>query len=103
MAKTVTISLPHDLTQAEARARLEKGLAEFRTSHASRLGQVQERWTDNTLDFDLHAAGQQITGKLDVLPHEVKLAVNLPWMLALLAQRFTKQVETEGRKMLEKK
>ncbi|HVT90276.1 MAG TPA: polyhydroxyalkanoic acid system family protein [Tepidisphaeraceae bacterium] len=103
MSKTISLSLPHDLTQVEARARIEKGIANARATYGSRLGEVQEKWTDNHLDFHVRAAGQQVTGRLDVLPHDVKLEVDLPWMLALLAGKFTQQVEQEGQKLLEKK
>ena len=44
-----------------------------------------------------------MTGRLDVLPHAVKLEVELPWLLAAFANQFRPQVEREGRRMLEKK
>jgi hypothetical protein len=103
MSKTISLSLPHDLTQAEARARIEKGVADLRKTFGSRVSEVEERWTENHLDFHVRAAGQEITGRLDVLPQQVNLAVDLPWMLGLLAGKFTQEVEQRGRKLLESK
>lgn len=100
MSRTISLSVPHNLTQAEARSRIQNEIASLRTVHAGKVTQVQERWTENHLDFDVRAMGQQVTGRLDVLPTEVKVSVDLPWILALLAGKFTKQVEQEGRKLL---
>jgi hypothetical protein len=100
MAKTLSLTVPHDLPPVEARARIQNQIAAMRTSHASRITQVHEKWTENHLDFSLHALGQQITGRLDILPDQVNLEVDLPWMLAMLAGKFTRQVEQEGRRLL---
>lgn len=103
MAKTFTMTLPHELTQDEARRRIEKGISDLRTSHGSKLAAVNERWTGNRLDFQVQAMGQNVAGRVDVLPEQIKIEVDLPWMFAMLASKFQKQVETEGRKLLEKK
>lgn len=103
MARTINLSIPHSLTQQEARDRIQKGITELRTAHASRLSRVEEQWIENHLDFNVHAVGQHVAGRLDVLPNEVKMSIDLPWMVALLAGKFVKEVETEGRKLLEKK
>jgi hypothetical protein len=100
ISKTISVSVPHDLTQDEARARIQNQIIALRASHGSKVAQVHERWTDNHLDFDLRAMGQQVTVRLDILPHEVKLAVDLLWMLVILAGKFTRQVEQEGRRLL---
>jgi hypothetical protein len=101
MAKTVTLTLPHNLTLVEAKARIQKGITDLRASHAARITQVEEQWNGNQLEFNLHAIGQQVTGRLDVLEQEIRLAVDLPWVLAMLAGKFRKLVEQEGRRMLE--
>jgi putative polyhydroxyalkanoate system protein len=101
VAKTLTLTVPHRLTQDEARSRIEKAIVNLRGSHASKLADVNERWSGNHLDFQLKALGQPITGRIDVLPSDVRLEVDLPWMLAMLSGRVRKQVEDEGRRLLE--
>ncbi len=103
MAKTITLTIPHRLTQDEAKARIEKGIGDLRRSYAAKIAEVDERWTANHLDFRLTAMGQPVTGRIEVEPQAVRLEVDLPWVLAVLAGRFRKQVEAEGRKLLEKK
>jgi hypothetical protein len=102
--RSLTLSIPHRLTQAEARARLQKGIAELRAKHGKNLGEIHETWTpppDHHADFRLSAMGQSITGQLDVEPDAVKLSVDLPWMISLFAEKLQPQIEAEGRKMLE--
>ena len=66
------------------------------------MSKLDEKWNGNHLDFNLTAMGQSVSGRVDVEPKDVKLEVDLPFMLAMLAGRFKKQVETEGRKLLDK-
>jgi putative polyhydroxyalkanoate system protein len=103
VSKTITVTLPHRLTQDQARQRIQDGIADLRRTHGSKLAGVQEQWTGNRLDFQLQAMGQHISGRVDVLPEHVRIDVDLPWMLAMLAGGFKQRVEAEGRKLLEQK
>ena len=101
--KTLTVSIPHNLTQQEARARLENGFADLRQKYAGKIADVNEQWTGNHMDLNLKVMSQQLTGRLDVEADLVRVEVDLPWVLAMFANRFRPQVEQEARKMLEKK
>jgi hypothetical protein len=101
--KSVTVSIPHKLSQEEARQRIVRGLAKLQTEQAAKLAQVQESWTGNHLDFSLSAMGQALSGRVDVDPDKIRLEVDLPWMLAMFAEKFRPRIEEEGRKMLEDK
>ena len=103
MSKTLTINIPHRLTQDEARTRLQNGIAELKTKHAAQLANVQETWDGNRMTFSLKAAGQNVSGRLEVLADAVRLDVDLPWLVAVFAEKFRPRVEEEGRKLLEKK
>lgn len=103
MNKTISISIPHRLTQEEARTRLQSGVADLRTKFAGNVTSVQETWTGNRMDFRLSAMGQAITGRVDVQAEAVKIDIDLPWLIATLAEKFRPKIEQEGRKMLEKK
>ena len=103
MIKTITISIPHRLTQEEARTRLANGLTELKQKYAGSVAGLEENWSGNLLSFRLTAVGQSITGRAEVLAEAVKLDIDLPWLLAMFAEKFKPQVETEARKMLEQK
>jgi hypothetical protein len=101
--KTITITIPHRLSQDECRARLQKGITDLKAQHAASIAQVAETWSGNQMSFKLTAMGQAITGRVDVQPSAVKLDIDLPWMLAMFAEKFRPRIEQEGRKMLEEK
>jgi len=103
MNKTITVTIPHKLPQDEARTRLQSGIAEMRQKFGDKVANVQETWTGNQMNFRLSAMGQTITGRVDVQSDAVRLDVDLPWMLAMLAGKIRPQIEHEGRKLLEKK
>lgn len=103
MTKTITVNIPHQLGKAEARRRLKSGIADLRTKHAQKIANVSETWTGDRMDFRVSAMGQSLSGKLEVLDDAIKLDVDLPWLLAALANKLRPEIEREATKMLEKK
>ena len=101
--RTITVTIPHRLTQDQARARLQQGIADLKAQHAQAIAQVDERWDGDRMSFRLTAMGQAITGRVEVQPSAVKLDVDLPWLIAMLAEKIRPRIESEGRKMLEGK
>ena len=101
--KTVNVSIPHRLSPDEARTRIQNTLTGLKSQHAAKLAQVDERWSGNHMDFRLAVMGQAVTGRVDVRDTSVDLAIDLPWMLAMFADRFRGEVQREGTKLLEKK
>ena len=54
------------------------------------------------LDFRASVLGQNTTGPVDVADDHVRLEVQLPWLLSLLANKAKALVEKQGKLMLEK-
>jgi hypothetical protein len=100
VAKTLAVTIPHSLTQDEARRRIQLRISQLRSEFGHKVGAVQEQWTDNHLVFEVQALGQHIHGRMEVEPQTIHLEVDLPWMLALLGGRLQKEVQEEGRKLL---
>lgn len=101
--KPLTLSVPHKLTQEEARRRIAAGVEEARLKHSNDFVGVKETWNGNRMDFHLGVLGQSITGRVDVGPDAVMLEVDLPWVFAALAGRAKAQIQEEARKLLERK
>ena len=103
MTKTITVNIPHKLGQEQARERLKTGLSDLRTKYAANVSNFEETWAGDQMSFKLTAMGQSLTGRMDVLADSVKLAIDLPWLLAAFAEKLRPNIEREGRKMLEQK
>ena len=103
MRETITVTIPHRLGKDEALRRIKNGLAEARTTLASILTLKEETWNDDTLSFRVSALMQEVAGTMAVSERQVKLDVELPWLLAKLAKAITPAIKKEGVLMLEKK
>ena len=109
MARPVTVTIPHALGKDEARRRIEQGFGQMRQQMSSSLGAMgsmltfQERWEGDRLNFEGSGMGQKMTGRLDVRPDAVDIQLDLPEILAALAEKITGKLKTESQKLLEKK
>jgi hypothetical protein len=106
MTRPVRTQIPHELGKDEARRRLESGFAQIETH----LGQAMfgavaftNRWVGDRLFFDGSALGQKISGRLEVLANSVIVELDLPTILALVADRLLSRVNKETQVLLEAK
>ena len=63
---------------------------------------IDENWTGDHLDFRAGVLGQTTTGTIDVAEDNVRIEVQLPWLLGLLAEHAKPFIERQGHLMLEK-
>jgi hypothetical protein len=103
MSKPLIVTVPHQLGRVEARSRLETGLGQLRNTFADKVTSIEDKWTDDRLDLRVQAMGQSIAALVDVAEDHVQVEVQLPWMLAMLAEKAKGLIQREGKLMLEKK
>jgi hypothetical protein len=103
MSKPLVVSIPHHLGKDKALRRMKGGLGRVRTSFAAHLNVLEETWTDDHLAFRVSALGQVAGGTIDVAEDHVRLEVQLPWLLAMLAEKAQTLIQRQGQIMLEKK
>jgi len=104
MGKPIVVTIPHVLTQIEARRRIAEGFENIRRNKTGSLGMllsVQDRWDGDRLHFDVGGLGQQVSGQLDVLPNSVEIEVEVPGMLGVIADRLLTALRTQTQKFLE--
>ena len=103
MTKPLVVSIPHQLGAVEAQRRLKTGIEQLKEQYAGKFAVLEDRWTGHHLDFRVSAIGQAVSGTLDVAEDSVMLALQLPWMLAMLAQKAQGLIQSRGQLLLEKK
>jgi putative polyhydroxyalkanoate system protein len=99
--QNLTASIPHQLPRAEAKKRIEELVTQFQQQYGG-LGKLDARWNDDTMTFALAVMGVTVPGRVDVDDKAVRIEMTLPWLLAQLGASFKQQIETEGRKRLER-
>jgi Putative polyhydroxyalkanoic acid system protein (PHA_gran_rgn) len=102
LSRPLIVSIPHRLGREEATRRIKSGLTAARTNYSALLTIHEETWSGDRLAFNLSALGQSAVGFIDVADDHVRLEVALPWLLAVLAEKFTPAIRKEGTLMLEK-
>jgi hypothetical protein len=96
----LTASIPHRLTRAEAKRRIQDQIGIVRQQHGAMLTNLQETWTGDAMAFSLTAMGHSISGRLTVDDQAVHLTVALPWLLGMLAETVKPRIERQGRHLL---
>lgn len=102
MSKPLVVTIPHNLGKEEALRRLKTGIANARTGFGG-LTIVEETWTNDHLDLNMSLLSQKASGAIDVAQDHVRIEVQLPWLLAQLAEKAKGMIQKQGQLMLEKK
>jgi hypothetical protein len=102
MSVPVVVTIPHRLGKEEATRRLQAGFRGMRKGFGEKFVVLKDEWKGDHLDFQANLLGQTTAGTVDVAEDQVRLEVQLPWMLALLANSAKALVQKQGQLMLAK-
>jgi hypothetical protein len=95
-----TMSIPHQLTRAEAKRRVADQVAVVRREYGGLMSNLTDSWAGDTMAFSLTVTGVTVSGHVYVEDTAVRVEVPLPWPLAALAGGVRHQIEQQGRKLL---
>ena len=95
----LTATIPHQLSRAEAKRRIEAGLNDLRRQ-SPMLSGLRESWNGDVMDFTGAVLLQPISGRREVADREIRVEVALPGMLGALASMLKPAIEERGRQML---
>ena len=98
---TLNITVPHQLTQAEATERLQKKRTEIKEQHTYTVSDLKETWTTpNSLDFAFKILGFSLTGTVESMETSVRIAVDLPIAATVMKGTIESQVRRELEQVL---
>ena len=103
MTTPIKLSIPHQLGRVEARSRLQSGFANLASQVPGSGSAISQRWEGDRLLFSVGALGATVSGFLEVLDTEVKMEIELPGVLGMLAGRLKERMQAAGRLLLTKK
>ena len=103
MATPLTISIPHQLGRAEARRRIESGFSNMIRQVPGGGSAFSERWDGDRLSFSIGVMGQTVKGSVDVLEAEVRMEIELPGVLGMIATSLKGGLQKAGQLLLTKK
>jgi putative polyhydroxyalkanoate system protein len=100
MSQAITITIPHQLSRAEAKRRVQEEISRALPQLGSLVTLIKQEWAGDTLDLSVSAAGHVISGRVFVEDRQVRVEVSLPWFLAALAGVVRQGIEQRGRQLL---
>lgn len=101
MAKPIVVTLPHSLGAQEAQSRLEAGLGRLEREFQSVLSSSNVAWKANHADLAVGAMGQHVRAGIDVFDDQVRVEVQLPWILSRLQNKVAEFLERQGHRALQ--
>jgi Putative polyhydroxyalkanoic acid system protein (PHA_gran_rgn) len=103
MSRPLVVTVPHKLSREEAKARIQGGMGQVRQQLAPFATAMEDRWTEDQMEFRVAVLGQNVAGRIDVMDEAVRVEVDLPWMLRLIGEKIQQRIGKQGTLMLEKK
>jgi len=103
MATPISLSIPHQLGRAEARRRIETGFANMLGQLPGSAGTCIERWDGDRMSFSVRGLGQTVSGVVDVLDDAVKMELELPGVLGMIASGFKGRIQNAAQLLLTRK
>jgi putative polyhydroxyalkanoate system protein len=92
------VRVPHNLTQQEARSRLERFADVLQQKFQDKVSDLSQTWEGDTLNFRFKTYGIQLQGGIAVTDKELDLNGDLPFA----AMMFKGKIESEIREQLER-
>jgi hypothetical protein len=97
----ITVTISHRLGRDGAKRRIDEGLASIRAEVAPYVKTLEFAWHDYSLDFRVVAMMQTITGHIEVYEDFVRIELELPRLLHLLAKTIAGRIENRAAALLE--
>ena len=103
MTQPVVVTIPHEIGVAEARRRLDQGFDRIEREIASGMARVKKTWDGDRMTFTAEVLGQAIVGRMDVFERSIRLEVDLPPILAMVANTIKGRLKKQTTLLLTKK
>jgi hypothetical protein len=102
MTRPLIVDLPHKLGAVEAKRRISGGIGRLKDQIPGG-GEVRSGWSGDRLDLAVTAMGQEVTARIDVQEHIVRLEVTLPGVLSFFGSQVEALIRRRGGALLEDK
>ena len=103
MATPITVNIPHQLGRAEARRRIDGGLSNLVQLMPGSGSAGSQRWDGDRLTFGVPVLGQTVSGVIDVTDTEVRMQIDLPGIVRMIAGNLKDRLHKAGQLLLTRK
>lgn len=101
MATPTIIDIPHQLTRAEVRRRMQARIGELPSHIPGGVAEVRSTWPgEDRMTLAVAAMGQTLAATIDIEDSVVRVSMTLPPMLSFLSGVIASAVRQKGGKLL---
>lgn len=100
MQRPIDVDLPHKLGRDEARRRIAGNIHKLEKHIPGGVSRVESAWDGDTLNLQVHAMGQTVDARIDVMEAKVHCCIMLPGMLSLFAAPIEAMLNQKGADLL---
>ncbi|WP_298422665.1 polyhydroxyalkanoic acid system family protein [Rhodoblastus sp.] len=100
MGQIVSVDVKHSLGAEEAKRRVQAGIEAMKEKYGEQLSVLQVDWSDMHADVVVGAMGHSLKGAFDFLPDCVRVSLELPWILAMIADKAKSLIAHKTENML---
>ena len=97
----VVVTISHRLGRDAAKQRIDRGLDSIRGEIAQYVSTVEYSWDEYRLNFRAAAMMQSVTGAIEVFDDQVRIEIELPWFLHLVARGVADRIKHRAAALLE--
>jgi len=97
---SIDMSIPHKLTQEEAKRRIQDLLPKMKTDFADQIKDLKEEWDGNSGKFSFSVMGFAVAGVLTVNESSVDLNGNLPFAATFFKGKIKSVIQSKAEEIL---
>lgn len=96
----INLSVPHQLSQDEAKERISRLIAEGRAQAADQVSDVVENWSGYVDTLSFRARGFAVQGRIEVHPARVAVEMHLPFAAFPFKSRIEQELRERAERLL---
>ena len=97
---SMKLAVPHQLTQEEATARLERFMDRVREKYQDQVTNLEHGWVGSLFNFGFTTRGMSVKGNMAVEPSEVKVDGQIPFAAMMFKGKIEQTIRDELTRVL---
>ena len=92
---TLHVSVPHTLSQQEARERLVRFIDLLHSNYGHQVSDLEQSWEDDTLRFRFKSYGFHLGGRITVTDHDLDAHGELPFSAIIFRHKIESAIREQ--------
>lgn len=88
MSRSISMTFPHDFGVPEAKRRISERFDLLKREYVDKIGHAEMGWVGDVAHLKARALGQEASATIEVQPANIRVEIQLPWLLAAMAGKI---------------